>query len=201
MSVYHKTSSIHGLMWAWFTINNEWQDVWNANSLHETYVGGDKSSRDGTGGAEQLPSSENFKHIILISDGYDNDGCEDRSGGTGSAEVGVGQGRLNVCDAYQPVEAVTDTEYTDLCTAIKTNGTSTANDDITIHTITFDFDVNFGAVSDGVCDKAGGVDNRFAQCATPGNFYNNKNPDELRDVFDDIFSGILTDGAAVRLIK
>lgn len=202
ISSEHDTSSIHGLMWAWFTINNAWQDIWDEESLHENYVaGGSKSARDGSNGQDQLPSENNFKHIILISDGFDNDGCNTVTGGFTTESVNEFLGRRNSCDAYAPIENISDEQYNDLCTAIKTNGTTSDNsDDTSIHIVTLDFDAEFGG-SQPSCEKAEGENNRFARCATPGQYFNNVTPEILRSIFDDIFAGILTAAVPVRLIK
>lgn len=199
-SLHHKTSSIHGLMWAWFTINNAWQDVWDEDSLHEDYKGGSKSVRDGSSG-DALPSPNNFKHIILISDGFDNDGCEDRTGGSASEIINVPVGRINVCDSYTPLEQITDTQYNNLCTTIKQGDPENNKDDTAIHIITLDFDAEVESTNDINCTKAKGVNNRYRRCATEGEYYNNVAPSALEDAFDNIFAGILTKAVPVRLIK
>lgn len=176
---FHGTSSIHGLMWAWFTLKNDWAEKWDTLSLHETYVtGGNKSARDGSGGKPKLPSANNYKHIILISDGFDNDGTDESNNGT-----------LYPCDAYTPIASVTDTQYNRLCTAIKTNNTPSDNkDDVVIHTILYDFD-----------GPASG--NRFKDCASDGAYYNNVAPADLQKVLDQIFMSILTNQVSVKLLK
>lgn len=190
-----KTSSVHGLLWSWYSLNNDWNNRWNRKSLHESYcdeVGGLGCTGSGTisqSSRQNLPSEENFKHIILVSDGNDIDGLEAGSGKIDATE-GVGLGYYNSCDAYVPIERLSVDQYSELCTAIKEQG-------IQIHMILFDYT----PTQDSKPLLADFGRNRFQECASPGSYYENVKIDSLKDVMDGIFLGILTDLTPVRLVK
>ncbi|PIR33328.1 MAG: hypothetical protein COV36_02945 [Alphaproteobacteria bacterium CG11_big_fil_rev_8_21_14_0_20_44_7] len=195
-SRFSKTSSIHGLMWAWFLLNNDWKDKWDIASLHESYCD-QPAAVVGTSGCKNkggislksrtdadLPSNENFKHIILIADGYDNDGHEAPESHI-NEDPGEGKGFYNACDAYAPVERLSINQYLDVCNRIK-------EDDIKIHMITYEF-------TPGGEDGVGR--NRFRECADE--YFENVTPtgaNSLGKALDDIFAGILSDATPVMLI-
>jgi hypothetical protein len=163
------TSSIHGLLWAWLTINNSLTGSWwSAPSLMEDYIGGSVKNAS-VASRTNLPSNQNLKHIILITDGNDNDGLNN-------------SGYTNACDGYSPAASITDDQYVALCDRIK-------QDDVVIHTILFDFTPPVSGT------------NKYQRCASPGEYYENVSPTNLRTVMDKIFRDILTDLITVKLVR
>ena len=164
-----KTSSIQGLLWAWFTVSNDWKNKWSAKSLHETFYSG--LGNDSQNSRVDLPSPQNVKHIILITDGNDNDGA--------SAN--------NVCDAYTPTAALTDAQYNAVCNRIKSEG-------ITIHTILFDFNGN--PTSNRYLSCASSPANFHNGVSA-----DDAAPNSLKNIMDGIFKQIYSDLISVRIVK
>ena len=206
-----KTQSMNGLLWGWLSINNDWKDKWSAKSITEFFcddsnayiidsncTGNGSKSRNNRVNSD-LPSEENAKHLILITDGFDNDGEED-VGEQGSADpdlVGQPLGYLNACDSYSPAEKFSYAQYVDLCKRIE-------KDDITIHTILYDFsEKDLGSDVDEIVNSAGV--SRYEACTE--NLYENVTTVDngtgqtLEDVFDEIFLGILSSLTPVRLTE
>lgn len=222
------TSSIHGLIWSWFSLSSDWQGIWNEKSLTEDFcdeggtnleifADGNNCNNQGSSSAlsrtsASLPSEENSKHIILISDGYDIDGLES-IGVPETGEANALAGYLNACDAHIPVERVSFNEYVDICERIAEEG----ENGIKVHTILYDFNAdgsNPGNQMDRIESQArfgaGNDFSRFEACSnvTGGEFFqdvaptdDDPNRDSLRDVLDQIFLGIITDLTPVRLIE
>jgi hypothetical protein len=185
-----KTFSPAGLMWAWFTISHNWQGQWGVKSVSEEYFGGSVPDRSLSAG-NPLPLADNAKHIVLITDGFDNDGQEAKTGPTATT-TGVLEGYYNACDSYMPVTSFVDPDalpsdsdnYQKLCKKIRDEG-------IRIHIILYGIDV---AVDDKRVKK-------YRACAgNTGDLYINPTPNQLSASFNTIFSKILADGVQVRLI-
>ena len=168
------TSGVHGMLWAWLTINNNWQDKWDAQSLHESYYSTRDSTAGGADGAasassrQGLPSPKHTKHIIFMTDGNDNDG----SG--------------FICDGYAPVAKLATTDYDSLCNKIKGEG-------VIIHVLLLAFNPTPDTVSRFDPSQGG--------CASPGEFYNGVQPDQILPIMNKIFRTIITNAATVQLTK
>ncbi len=95
------TSAMQGLLWSWRMLSPRWQGYWAGRSKFE---GADDPNialrnRGGT-----LPSVNNSKNVIIISDGIDSDGPDYNPGGRTINSISAGtittpQGTVNKDDA------------------------------------------------------------------------------------------------------
>jgi len=173
------TSAIQGLIWAFRVLSPNWKGVWAQKSSYEY----DLKGRDAR---VNLPSEDNAKHIIMISDGEDNDGPKYKSSyATVDAD---GQGQIfdwdameaagettaelfGTCDAHAPLESITTQNYIDVCTQMKGKAI--------VHAILYDYDVSKGK-------------SPLQECAeiTGGGFYKDIKPADLSNTLNTIFANI-----------
>lgn len=67
------TSAFQGIVWSWRMLSNKWNGKWANQSYYEAQGLFPDGQADR---ATKLPSAELSKHIIVISDGIDNDGLD-----------------------------------------------------------------------------------------------------------------------------
>ena len=150
------TSAFQGLLWSWRMLSSKWQGKWANQSFYEA------NGLFPDGQADRLanlPSTDLSKHIIIISDGLDNDGAS--NAGIKTNELAPKDDNWNqaavrkdssfgfefnpanatsqptgeTCDAHGPEASITAADYTKICQAMNAEG-------ITVYAIVFDGSVN-----------------------------------------------------------
>ncbi len=153
------TSAFQGLLWSWRMLSNKWQGKWANMSYYEA---NNSLFADGVADrVSKLPSAELSKHIILVSDGLDNDGLANSEVQSHMSEViprnnhfpavradsgfgfefnpqpstAVHKATAETCDAHSPEASITVEDYVKICESMTQQG-------ITVYAIVFDSVVN-----------------------------------------------------------
>lgn len=134
------TSAMQGLLWSWRFLDPSWRGVWKTPTWREA-IGGE--TEDANLRATTLPSNENSKNIIFVTDGIDSDGPGYKNGTIPYVEAKDGQDdavkdgthsigyrrpsyildpMFETCDAHVPLASITNADYEAVCTKMKTQG-------------------------------------------------------------------------------
>jgi hypothetical protein len=184
------TSAMEGLLWSWRMLSDKWKGVWDIRTAYE----------DTAFDRSQLPAAEDSKNIIVISDGQDSDGPlfypdvhtmndpgdvhqDDPHSGKGYVfpDVNTFPHFYHTCDAHNPPDSITDSDYDAVCHKLLDQG-------IKVHVVLYGYS---GSESN----------ERLHNCAitTHGQFIPDATPQNLSQVLQTLFASIAHQ--KIKLIK
>ena len=186
------TSSMQGILWGWRMLSDKWKGVWRIQSSYEA-AGDPAIEKRSLMVADNLrvPSSLDAKHLVLISDGDDNDGPSHVAAGQSAIEdqgvlMSSRQARsFTSCDAHKPAQSVTPAQYQQVCKSIAEQG-------IQIHIVVYGYGLKAGSNLQGCIDGTN-------QTAKPAKLYDNVDPGQIKAALRQILAQVATD--KIRLLK